>query len=281
MAGADTRPVSRGPRQKHAQSMQESPVLSAGSSDYSGLMGDAVKAVQRFYDGSYGSQGFGAQRRYPNEELCRFMGRHYFGVPSERRQDVRILELGCGSGANLWMIAREGFSAHGLDLSSEAVSLCARMLESYGAGADLRVGDMTRTGYPDRWFDAVVDVFSSYCLDNQGHAAFLDEIARILKPGGRFFSYTPGQGSDAFKNPGPSEKIDDSTLDGVHRPDAPYYGNFYPYRFTTPQDYRTDLERRGFAIEGLEVISRTYRQMHEYFEFVVVDAIAPEIARAS
>lgn len=236
-------------------------------------MVDPVQAVRHFYDGSYGSQGFDAQRRYPNEELCRFMGRHFFAIPQERRRSIRILELGCGSGANLWMIGREGFSAYGLDLSAEAIGLCKRMLESYGTSAELKVGDMKDTGYPAAYFDAVVDVFSSYCLDNKGHAAFLDEIARIVRPGGRFFSYTPSKDSHAFKNPSPAIKIDDSTLDGIRRQEAPYHGNSYPFRFTTPEDYRSDLERRDFKVEGLELVGRTYRQTREYFEFVVVDSV--------
>ena len=88
--------------------------------------------VQAFYDAGYLHDGFGAQRRYPNEELCRFMGRHFFGIPRERRGDVRILEAGCGSGANLWMLAQEGFDTHGVDLSAEAIVLAQRMLELYG-----------------------------------------------------------------------------------------------------------------------------------------------------
>jgi cyclopropane fatty-acyl-phospholipid synthase-like methyltransferase len=231
------------------------------------------EAARRFYDTAYGAQGFSAQRRYPNEEFSRFMGRRFFGVPHDQRAAVRILELGCGSGSNLWMVAREGFTAHGLDLSSEAIGLCQRMLEDYNTTAQLKVGDITKTGYPAEYFDAVADIFSSYCLDNKGHDVFLDEVARILKRGGRFFSYTPSKASDAFKNPGPSTKIDDNTLDGIRRLDAPYYGNFYPYRFTTAEEYSADLKKRGFSVEHLEVVSRTYREMEEYFEFVVVDAV--------
>jgi SAM-dependent methyltransferase len=115
--------------------------------------------VKSFYEKSYGHDGFDAQRRYPNEELCRFMGRHYFPIPLEERRNVRILEVGCGSGANLWMIAREGFDAHGLDLSEEAIRLSARMLQHYKTKAILSIGDMTACPFPDEYFDAVVDIF--------------------------------------------------------------------------------------------------------------------------
>src|SRR6266567_279496 len=100
-----------------------------------------------FYEASYKQEGAAAQRRYPNEELCRFMGRHYLHLPRERRSDIRILEVGCGAGANLWMIAREGFDTYGIDLSEEAIRLCRLMLHSYGTKATLHVADMTATPF--------------------------------------------------------------------------------------------------------------------------------------
>src|ERR1017187_8965032 len=61
-----------------------------------------------FNEHAYQTMGFGAQRRYPNEELCRFMGRNYFSVEHDKRHNIRFLEIGCGAGSNLWMLAREG-----------------------------------------------------------------------------------------------------------------------------------------------------------------------------
>ena len=52
------------------------------------------KLVNDFYEKSYKDLGLGAQRRYLNKELCRFMGRNFFKIqraekPSKfLRQDV-------------------------------------------------------------------------------------------------------------------------------------------------------------------------------------------------
>ena len=86
------------------------------------------KLVNDFYEKSYKDLGLGAQRRYLNK-LCRFMGRNFFKIPREGREAIKVLETGCGSGANLWMIAREGFDTYGIDLSEEGVALCQKMLE--------------------------------------------------------------------------------------------------------------------------------------------------------
>ena len=76
-----------------------------------------------FYDQSYKQLGFAAQRKYPNEELSRFMGRNFFSLKHEERSSKKILETGCGSGGNIWMLAKEGFDTYGIDLSTEAISL--------------------------------------------------------------------------------------------------------------------------------------------------------------
>jgi hypothetical protein len=66
--------------------------------------------VSTWHDERYRKLGLGAQRRYPNEEFIRFLAGHFFDVPHDERQAIRILEVGSGSGANLWAIAREGSS---------------------------------------------------------------------------------------------------------------------------------------------------------------------------
>jgi SAM-dependent methyltransferase len=228
-----------------------------------------------FYENAYESSGFGAQRRYPNEELMRFMGRTFFSVAREKRKDVRILEVGCGSGGNLWAIAREGFDAYGIDLSVEGVNLCGRMMEAWGCIATLQAGDMADLPYEPAFFDAVVDVFSSYCLPEKDFVRYLDGVARVLKPGGKYFSYTPSKNSDVFKEAVASGKIDPSTLNGIHRPTAPFYGNCYPFRFIGREEYSDLLARAGkecFTVTYNETVGRTYRNGQEYLEFVVIQA---------
>ena len=76
-------------------------------------------SVKKFYDESYASLGFSAQRKYPNEELCRFVGRNFSHFTSGEKSSMRVLEVGCGSGSNLWMLAREGFDAFGVDFGRQ------------------------------------------------------------------------------------------------------------------------------------------------------------------
>ena len=231
-----------------------------------------MNETQQFYEDAYHRLGFGAQRSYPNEELLRFFGTYYFSLSPDERARLRVLEVGCGSGANLWMIAREGFSAYGIDLSANALKLCGAMLKKWQTQAVLKQESMTSIGFDDRSFDVIVDVFAAYCVSETDFACFLDEVTRLLRPGGRFFSYTPSKNNDSFRDTGPSQFIDASTLDGIHRETSPFYGQFYPFRFIEPEEFAALLGQRGFTILRNERIGRTYHNRAEYFEFVSIHA---------
>jgi len=235
-------------------------------------MRDPIQKTKTWYEESYLHRGLNSQRRYPNEELLRFMGRNYFGIPREDRKDIRILELGCGSCANLWMVAREGFSAYGLDLSTEAIRLGEIMLKNWMVEASLQVGSMKQLPYENGHFDVVLDVFSAYCLDEADFEQCLGEVARVLKPGGCFFSYTPGKGSDAFQHCRPSRMIDASTLDGMKRSNSPFPNNDYPFRFVHPEEYRQVITSADMKVRYLETVRRSYFDRKEIFEHVVLEA---------
>ena len=228
--------------------------------------------TENWYEASYLKEGFDSQRRYPNEELLRYMGRNFFPIPINSRKDIRILELGCGSCANLWMVAKEGFKTYGIDLSQEAIRLGKIMLGHWGVEADLQTGDMKSLPYEDNLFDVVLDVFSTYCLPDADFNRCLGEIERVLKPGGSFFCYTPGKNSKAFESHAPASKIDESTLEGIHRKSSPFYGNFYPFRFVHPEELKVEVENIGMEVSYLEINQRSYYNRQEVFEHVVLEA---------
>jgi SAM-dependent methyltransferase len=225
-----------------------------------------------WYERSYKAAGIDAQRRYPNEELIRFLARNYFKLTRDERARISILDAGCGSCSNLWAIAREGFDAHGVDISPEAVRLGRRILAEWGVQAELGVGDLLRLPYENEYFDAVVDVFSSYVLNATQSKDYLREVVRVLKAGGRFFLFTPSVGSDAFRNHAPATKIDEFTLNGIHRKNSPYYGNFYPFRFSEVASLQKLVHELGLETESVELTSRTHNQMAESFQFISLEA---------
>ena len=104
--------------------------------------------------------------KYPSLAVVRFVARNFYKVPN--RKDIRILELGCGTGANLWYCAREGFSVIGLDGSKTALNTMISRFNAEHLNSNLiyaRDGDyfLTIEDIADDSLDAIIDVESLYC----------------------------------------------------------------------------------------------------------------------
>lgn len=128
--------------------------------------------------------------KYPSEDLIRFVARNFY--KSNNKDEIRILEVGCGPGANIWYIAREGFNAYGIDGSKTAVDNANLRLDREVPGwkGEIVVGDFTRIPYENDFFDAVIDSEAIYVNSFEDSKLILDEIHRVLKIGGKLYSRT-------------------------------------------------------------------------------------------
>jgi SAM-dependent methyltransferase len=128
--------------------------------------------------------------KYPPEDLIRFVARNFY--KAENRQDVRILEVGSGPGANLWYIAREGFSTYGVEGSATAVAHARERLdhECPGWQGDVLTGDIVDLPFEDGFFDAVIDNEAVTHNPFEDSKAIFKEMARVSKPEGKLFSRT-------------------------------------------------------------------------------------------
>ena len=123
--------------------------------------------------------------RYPAESVVREMSRS-FRTP-ETRANTRVLDLGCGPGANTWFLCREGYQVSGIDGSPSAIEACKSRLKSDQLLAELRVGDITKTlPWADGTFDAVVDCVSLYANPLPEIQRAIAEVRRVLKSNGLF-----------------------------------------------------------------------------------------------
>lgn len=97
--------------------------------------------------------------------------------------ESRVLDLGCGAGPVLAELRRHGVACEGLDYSDDMLDNARTRLRSLGLDdAGLRQGDCRNTPYPSASFDVVVCLgVISYIED---YDPVLDEIERLLKPGG-------------------------------------------------------------------------------------------------
>ena len=101
---------------------------------------------------------------------------------------ARLLDLCCGQGRHAVPLAQLGFQVTGLDLSRPLLDRAAAVAAGQGRRPGLVEADMRRLPFADGSFDAVVNLFHAfgYLEDDAQDELVLGEVARVLRPGGRF-----------------------------------------------------------------------------------------------
>jgi SAM-dependent methyltransferase len=89
----------------------------------------------------------------------------------------RVLDIGCGAGAFLRLVAGVGAEPHGIDASNALIAFARERLPE----ADLRVGEMEQLPWADDSFDLVTGFNSFFFADDM--IAALREAGRVAKPG--------------------------------------------------------------------------------------------------
>lgn len=100
-----------------------------------------------------------------------------------------VLDVGCGSGRNLVVIAREGLEAYGIDVSGEGLKRAREALSQSGLQANLEQGTFYQLPYSDGHFKAAISNASLHDLPRLGAEKVFSEISRVLKEKGLFFCY--------------------------------------------------------------------------------------------
>lgn len=99
------------------------------------------------------------------------------------RGNNRLLDVGCGAGNLLQAARKHGWDARGLDVSPGAVK------HVRGLGFEVFEGELSRAEFPAQHFDVITAAELVEHLVNP--QTLLQEVARILRPGGLFWLTTP------------------------------------------------------------------------------------------
>jgi SAM-dependent methyltransferase len=115
-----------------------------------------------------------------------------------RVEGKRVVDFGCGSGANSVLLANRGAHVWGIDISEDLLRLAKRRLAVSGreGGATFIAGSAHDMPFPDNSIDVVFGIAILHHLD-------LDlvsrEVRRVLKPGGRAIFQEPVRNSRAIR----------------------------------------------------------------------------------
>jgi tellurite methyltransferase len=105
---------------------------------------------------------------------------------------MSLLDAGCGGGRNLVWFLRSGYEVFGVDESPEAVrqvrNLAGRLAPALPPES-FQVSDLEALPFPGQRFDVVIcSAVLHFARDEAHFDRMLDEMWRVLRPGGLFFA---------------------------------------------------------------------------------------------
>ena len=236
-------------------------------------MSDAADLIARGYDSFYSAWGRSAALGqiwrehvtgpdYPDQ----FSHISFIGLKQLRaitdgldlREDQLLVDLACGAGGpGLWAAKESGARLVGCDLSAVAVQRATERAEGLGMSgrAEFRQGSFEDTGLGAGSADAVMTVDALQYAPSKAKA--LAEVARVLRPGGRF----------AFA----AFELDEARVAGLGVWDDPV------------DDYRPLLEESGFTVLSYDQIPDWQDHLTAGFAAVVAqrDRLEAELGEAA
>ena len=106
----------------------------------------------------------------------------------------KILDIGCGNGRDLCLIARTGAVCVGIDSSSKMINEAEKELKDQSINrVTLKVGDVTSLEFPDEFFDKILCSEVIEHIPNYQKA--ISEMYRVLKLSGCLIISTPNRHS--------------------------------------------------------------------------------------
>ncbi|MCB9426827.1 MAG: class I SAM-dependent methyltransferase [Flavobacteriales bacterium] len=163
--------------------------------------------------------------KYPALGVVKFIARNFYKASD--RKAIKVLEIGAGTGANLWYVAREGFSVYAIEGSKTAIDNCEKRLREEGLSEQIKdfyAGDYLYEldNFEDGFFDAVIDVESLCCNVFDKSKKIIDLVYKKLKPGGVFYSQTFNEGTWGLEV---GEEVDYHAMITINRANVRYGTN--------------------------------------------------------
>jgi SAM-dependent methyltransferase len=172
-----------------------------------------------------------------------------------------VLDLGCGVGRHLVYLGGRGFRVAGVDISPSGIRMAQEVCAERQIALDGRVADMNALPWSENTFDGALSTSTIHHHRRAGLLQTLDEVRRVLKPGGVLLADFPSTDTAQYQHfrsqaaAGELTEVEPNTFVD-ERPNADDMADeFLPHHFSDEADLR-DLLR------SYEIV-RLWADLHE------------------
>lgn len=187
--------------------------------------------------------------KYPEIDVVRFVARNYY---KKDRKNIKILDFGCGAGANTWYLAREGFDVYAFDGSIHAVEKAKQYLSKENLHAEFQVSDALEIDYENNYFDCIIDSAVVCANTSKNIHLMYEKIYDLLKEGGKLLTtslFTPNT-----TGCGTGIKLEDNTYQDITEGSLAGIGTVH---FFEKDEVYGILDKIGFKNIVVDKITRT------------------------
>lgn len=144
------------------------------------LSATVIEREREFHNARFTEETRVAQDKY--YYAIRDCDAEYERLLLEHSRDATVLDYGCALGETALRVAPVAKAVYGIDISDVAIDTARQSAKTRGlTNTHFKAGDAHATGYADDTFDLVFGIGIIHHLDTRRS---LEEVARVLKPGG-------------------------------------------------------------------------------------------------
>ncbi|MEF8872186.1 MAG: class I SAM-dependent methyltransferase [Haloarculaceae archaeon] len=163
------------------------------------------------------------------------------------------IDVGCGNGRHTEHLAAHVARAIGVDVSRGLLTSARERMEERDWSGALVQGDAAALPFAADTFDVGVYVATLHHLPTrERRQRSLDELARVLRDGGRALVSVWSTAHDRFDAPADAETGFDTTVDWT-LPGGETVPRFY--HIYAPAEFETDLESSALTVENVRISS--------------------------
>lgn len=136
---------------------------------------------------------------------------YYFSEKWRHEGKKSVLDLGCGLGRHSILFAQKGFKVTSVDLSEYSIQHLREWEQRERVFIRSKVCDIKELPFADNAFDCIFSYHVISHTDSKGIHHILDEIKRVLKPGGEVYLTMCSKDTSWFQDTS-LQRIDENTV---------------------------------------------------------------------